>query len=264
MNKRVCGLTWLLGNEQAFIGALVAHAGDFEERIEPASVFAGNGEGGLDDGFRVLAGGAQDALAAVLADADELHRGGADGGEGLVKIGDQGGEKGDAFDLGLQGADDEMMAGGVGLLDRFVELGELRGVRDRAQGTETAATELGAGFAGFAGDFPGADFAVDGAPFFQRICGVGEAQIGEFVVLLGGDDLLVEEVLERGLVGDQAEADDLLEAQGMGVGAGGKEGVGGLEEEGEPREIRGCSEISKLLFACSGSALESSSLRVWL
>ena len=126
------------------------------------------------------------------------------------------------------------MAAGATAPDGFVELGEDGRAGNGAQGTQPPATELSAGFARFTGDFPGADFTIERAPFVDIRGLAGEAEVREFVVLLGGDDLLVEVAAERGFVFHETQADDFLKAEGMGVGAGREEGVCGLEKEREP------------------------------
>ncbi len=63
-----------------------------------------------------------------------------------------------------------------------------------------------------------------------------EAKMGEFLVSQSGEDLKIEEAVEGSFIGGAGEADEFLEAEGMGVGTGGEKRVGGLENEGEPGE----------------------------
>ena len=110
----------------------------------------------------------QHALAAVLADADELQRGGANGGERLVKVGGQRGGERDAADARLQRADDEMMPASRGRAAIAAANSASSGaIADRAQRREPPAAELSAGRARFAGQLPGVDLPVDRAPFLH-------------------------------------------------------------------------------------------------
>lgn len=61
-----------LGDEKALVGVLVAQTGDLEQRVEGAGLVALDGEGFFEGGVGVDQAIAEDALAAVLADADQF------------------------------------------------------------------------------------------------------------------------------------------------------------------------------------------------
>ncbi len=109
-------------------------------------------------------------------------------------------------------------------LDGGFEFGEwlLRG--DGSQGFQSADSQLRAGQSGLAGQFPSVDFAIEDAEFLDRFCVKGKTQVGQFETLLGRSDLLEQEVTQSSFVAHHAEAHDLFETQGMGVGASGETG----------------------------------------
>ncbi len=95
------------GDEETLVGALVAHAGDLEHGVEAAGIFAGYCQRTAKDVGCSAASGAEGALAAFLADANEFERGGADCGQGLVVVGGERGRQRHAFYFGLERADHE-------------------------------------------------------------------------------------------------------------------------------------------------------------
>ncbi len=225
-----------LGDEEPLFRPLVAHGGDFEEGIPPAGIGAGDSEGVGDIRGAGLRGCVEHALAAILADADELQRGGAHRGQRLVVVGGQGRRQGHARLPRLEPTDDEVMAFRPPAADGTGKGGERWGVADGAQGAEASPAELGAGLAGFAGEFPRTDLGIERAEGVEVRGGAGEAEVGELLLAQGGEELLAEEGGERGLVPHEPEADDFLKPQRVRVGPGGEERIARLEQIRKPGE----------------------------
>lgn len=66
---------------------------------------------------------------------------------------------------------------------------------------------------------------------------MSKAEIGEFMLLLRGNDLLTQKVSQRSFVFDETKANDFLEAERMRISARGKKRVGSLEQEREIGEL---------------------------
>ncbi len=101
----------------------------------------------------------EDALAGLLADAQELERGDAITGEGLVKVSRQGGFERDAGVL--RAGNGEMMAGHRSRGDALRECGEKGRGGGLYKDVEAARAEADAGGAKLGREFPGVDFVIE-------------------------------------------------------------------------------------------------------
>jgi hypothetical protein len=61
-----------------------------------------------------------------------------------------------------------------------------------------------------------------------------ETKIREFLVSQSGQNMKIKKAMQRGFTRRAGETDELLEAEGMRIGAGREERVARLQNEGEP------------------------------
>jgi hypothetical protein len=108
----------------------------------------------------------------------------------LVKVGDERRDERDAFDPGLQGADDKVMPARTLAGNCVLELGEPWRVGDDAQCSQPPEAKLEARFSRLSRQLPRIDLAIDRAQGAEMFGFKGKAKIGEFLLTLCGDDLL--------------------------------------------------------------------------